>query len=433
MLLRLVVITMTLSALAGCNLANKTSVYRETYMTDGRTLVLDNEQSAIIGMPARYNYDYAYNEDGSYQRDSNGDPIIRRSSSRHVICAQPAPDALSAASGSSSILGEVFGQGNASAAASAAESVANITTRTQSIQLLRDAFFRLCEGFGNEGIDGYEYGLLTRRFQSNMMAILAIEQLTGAVTGPSVVLNAGSNASMGDAISNLVERRIQMREDLQQAEARIEELDDMEAATAEEAQADSSKMTREEIDAELASERRRRTSLSEGIEVLDGYLENARRGDTSATTQAASFSSGSENTTLDRDTVVPLAAAVERITLTALNQDYTPQLCFEYLRLFGTRDGNNPLVKHCTKYVEDHGEAMLDRQTAIIDLYREVLRMENLTPDERSSMLEQISRISDTGQPIMRAVESLNNSDDELSGRPPVNSQNDEDEEEVED
>lgn len=159
-----------LSLTAAC--ANTSSVYRRPDLNDGRSLVIDNEQAAII---------------------------FTRRDRPYIYCAQPAPDAIGAESAAASLWASLAEQGEGEAAAALGQSVASMGLRTQSIQLLRDAFYRLCEGYAGGGLDAYEYGILTRRFQSNMLAILAIEQLTGAVTGPSVVAGATGTSSVAAA------------------------------------------------------------------------------------------------------------------------------------------------------------------------------------------------------------------------------------------
>ncbi|HZQ75030.1 MAG TPA: hypothetical protein VFB08_19110 [Burkholderiales bacterium] len=103
-----------------------------------------------------------------------------------VICAEPSPDALS-------VLGATFG-GSASGSAQDAQQLAlklalatnesgsNIGLRTQTITILRDAMFRLCEGYMDGALSANAFERLQRRYQNIMLALLSIEQLTGAVT-----------------------------------------------------------------------------------------------------------------------------------------------------------------------------------------------------------------------------------------------------------
>jgi hypothetical protein len=101
---------------------------------------------------------------------------------RDVLCAEPSPDALSAIAASQNMnigtpKGTTIGQ-----SISIAEAAASIGLRTQSIQLMRDHMYRLCEAYQSGAIGPVGLQLLHRRFQTTMVAILAIEQLTGAAT-----------------------------------------------------------------------------------------------------------------------------------------------------------------------------------------------------------------------------------------------------------
>ncbi|MHA7872353.1 MAG: hypothetical protein ACX939_08390, partial [Hyphococcus sp.] len=112
-----------------------------------------------------------------------------------AMCAEPSPDALSALAASGGLAAEVFGQGKGQIQAALAESAGSIGLRTQSIQLMRDAMYRLCEGYMNGALGNAAFETLHRRFQNSMVAILAIEQLTGVVQAQAVALN--SNAQTG--------------------------------------------------------------------------------------------------------------------------------------------------------------------------------------------------------------------------------------------
>lgn len=132
---------------------------------------------------------------------------------RHVVCAEPSPDALtvlSASGGVSANTAKIDGSVNAGVAFS--ENGAFVGLRTHSIQLLRDSMYRICEAYANGGIDERTYISLQRRFQSTMMGLLAIEQLTGPVVASQAMLttNATSQAggSPGDAAVNAAKERV---------------------------------------------------------------------------------------------------------------------------------------------------------------------------------------------------------------------------------
>ncbi|MSP21035.1 MAG: hypothetical protein EXQ93_05865 [Alphaproteobacteria bacterium] len=114
-----------------------------------------------------------------------------------TYCAEPSPDGLNAYAASLGIGGGVPTQGEATLAQPVQNSAASIGLRTQSITLMRDALYRVCEGFANGALGQVGATTLMARSQDLTAVVLAIEQLTGAVTASQVVLTgtAGANAT----------------------------------------------------------------------------------------------------------------------------------------------------------------------------------------------------------------------------------------------
>ncbi|MBX9803511.1 MAG: hypothetical protein K2Y04_12195 [Caulobacteraceae bacterium] len=82
--------------------------------------------------------------------------------------------------------------------------------RTQTINMLRELMYRTCERYLGGGYDVLELSVQAIRDQRLMVSILAIEQLTGAVTPRPVLIGASGGASAGassDAIVRLDEAR----------------------------------------------------------------------------------------------------------------------------------------------------------------------------------------------------------------------------------
>ncbi|MBY0566206.1 MAG: hypothetical protein K2P70_02755 [Hyphomonadaceae bacterium] len=148
---------------SGCTLGNFTSVYRTPQLSDGRSLVLDAEQFVVLQIP------------------QPNDGRVHTRATEHIVCAMPSPDALTAAAARGGLQLDNPQGASGRIDAAAMESAASIALRTQSIQLMRDAMYRMCEAYAAGGMDALEYGIMMRRFQSRMVAILAVEQLTGAV------------------------------------------------------------------------------------------------------------------------------------------------------------------------------------------------------------------------------------------------------------
>lgn len=149
----------TLATSACSSLGNVTSVYRKPDLADGRSVVLDAEQWAILNIPQRV--------------PGIDEPI------NFITCAMPSPDSMSVVGAGSRV--EIDNPTHTEGAidVNITETGAYIGLRTQSIQLMRDAMYRMCEAYAAGGMDPLEYGVMMRRFQTNMVAVLAIEQLTG--------------------------------------------------------------------------------------------------------------------------------------------------------------------------------------------------------------------------------------------------------------
>lgn len=117
-------------------------------------------------------------------------------SESNVTCAEPSPDALTVIGVSGGLAGQVSTaerQAAANAAFGLSESGAFVGLRTQSIQLLRDAMYRACEGLASGKLSDMDYRSLHRRYQATMLALLAIEQVTQpVVAGQAMLLNSTS-------------------------------------------------------------------------------------------------------------------------------------------------------------------------------------------------------------------------------------------------
>lgn len=180
------------------------TTYTNAIDTENKSYALDIKQRVVISK----------NRPGETTTITEGGKITKtEKTGSRVVCAEPSPDALAvigasaSASSTSGTTGDV-----ANITAALAESGAYVGLRTQSIQLLRDAMYRLCEGYASGAIDSDEYSGMQRRFQSTMMGLLAIEQLTRPVVAAQVVLaaSAGSSAgaSAGDAAVDKTQGRV---------------------------------------------------------------------------------------------------------------------------------------------------------------------------------------------------------------------------------
>lgn len=131
-----------------------------------------------------------------------------------VVCAEPSPDALTVigVSGGLSLNSERADiTGNLGGGLS--ENGAFVGLRTHSIQLLRDAMYRLCEGYAGGAINELTFQSMQRRYQSTMMGLIAIEQLTGPVVAAQALLTTNATSEVGAAPGDAAVTKAQERAD----------------------------------------------------------------------------------------------------------------------------------------------------------------------------------------------------------------------------
>lgn len=343
--------------LCSCTAAEWKAINHKFQPTAGDSRLIDAKQRAIISVKRT-----VIGSDGHPTLDDSGKPITDL-----VVCAEPSPDALQATA--SALAAKRSGKNALKSllnlSLSSSESAASIGIRTQTIQLLRDAYFRLCEAFLNDGIDAIAYDVLQRRFQSQIIALLAVEQLTGAVKAEQAALNTSSSANAG-AQAGFIAKMLESAEaDLLEYEkkqsANATELavlkkkeEDLvaekEAAETEKTNAEPAQQSKlqeklKDITSQLASNtnaiqatesqqatlekqikrsHRRITSLEEA------FSEAVRSTITSNATASSTF--GNPRSDFNQSHTSDVVNAVRAITINAINQDYEAQVCFEALR-----------------------------------------------------------------------------------------------------
>jgi hypothetical protein len=110
------------------------------------------------------------------------------------VCAEPSPDALQAYAQSFGFGLNIPGTASAEVAQALATSASSMGLRTQSITLMRDHLYRMCEASYNDQISTFDVAQLLRRSQDMTLGVLAIEQLTGAVVAQQVLMSSTANA-----------------------------------------------------------------------------------------------------------------------------------------------------------------------------------------------------------------------------------------------
>lgn len=116
-------------------------------------------------------------------------------------CAEPSPDALAAYAASLGLGASTAGKNAESMSQGMQGAAGSIGLRTQSITLMRDALYRVCEAASNGNLNSIEVAKLLHQSQDLTAVILAVEQLTGAVAANQIYLTGTTSAS---ATANLV-------------------------------------------------------------------------------------------------------------------------------------------------------------------------------------------------------------------------------------
>ncbi len=164
------------------------------------------------------------------ETEKEGDRIVQKAF--QSFCAEPSPDALSNLAAQFGATVNVDTRGGGSINGGFSEGAASIGLRTTSIQILRDITYRQCEAYANGGISKLGLETLQRRFQSTMVALLSIEQLTGAVRAPAVVLSGNAAANNAELVANLTQKTEAARAAVAEGEADLKKKESEAAAAA---------------------------------------------------------------------------------------------------------------------------------------------------------------------------------------------------------
>ncbi len=162
----------------------------------------------------------------------------------------------------------------------------------------------------NGAIDKFQYDLLSRRYQKQTVALLAIEQLTGAIRSPSVTINTTGSAEAAGSISEI-------RDDL----ARIDKvIADLEV-----------KKNREGLSADD------KQAIGDDIEVLKSVNEAIQKRinnvrDALGSGSATSAVSPTAIPQPSGQNITEVARTVENIVKSITDTDDLGQLCFNYLQ-----------------------------------------------------------------------------------------------------
>jgi hypothetical protein len=145
----------------GCAALN--SVHRDFDVDDGKGALIDIKQRSILvsAVPKKTTTTRTIDAQGGIGERAQ---VLEEVTTKVRVCAEPSPDALSVYAAEASATA-----GKAELGFASQEGGAFVGLRTQSIQLLRDAAYRLCEAYLSGAIGSAEYIEFARRQQKYML------------------------------------------------------------------------------------------------------------------------------------------------------------------------------------------------------------------------------------------------------------------------
>lgn len=300
-----------------------------------------------------------------------------------MLCAEPTPDAIQAYAAAMGVSAGVNDKGSAALSNALSANSASVGLHTQSITLMRDTLYRICEFSHNKGANQLDTVQLLQRSQDLTLGVLAIEQLTGAVVARQAMLTGGSSstssasiqdakAQLKTALANEASRRKELdaatkAERKQQAlvtkaqaavntESERDPVDEEKLAkvtkAAEDAQAALVEKTAAVASAKEAYDRAVATTTSAA-----SLYNTALAAGSADTTGTGSTSGGSTTAKVDEVTAQVLANATTKIVEMVLNKGHLTDTCMNFLIRHSEADADRArtdriLAEQCTKVIE---------------------------------------------------------------------------------
>lgn len=112
-----------------------------------------------------------------------------------LVCAEPSPDAAMAVAAEIATSGVLPSGLQAALSGSRSESLASLGLRTPAIQLVRDLWYRACEGLMN-GVHGpEELNIMAGKVDRLIVALAAFDAIANAPAAPAVAIGQVGDAS----------------------------------------------------------------------------------------------------------------------------------------------------------------------------------------------------------------------------------------------
>ena len=261
----------------------------------------------------------------SYPRKNNNGNL--------VVCSEPSPDVFSvyaSALAANATKGEDL---KAAFEFTSSETGGAIGLRTESIQLLRDAMYRLCEAYAAGGLNQQQYNSLLSKYQKSMVTLIAIANLTGSALPSQIVLSNTSSIAMNSDLFKAKEQLDKAQKDVAEIEKKIT-AKEKEKKTVEEALGDDlakctddSVTTKPEKCAELKTVNAAISQLETQKKGLDEELAESKKvfneiqSNVSLTTQAKIEAIKASRSNITFESVQKISDTVKELVKDVFNED----------------------------------------------------------------------------------------------------------------
>jgi hypothetical protein len=317
---------LTLLALGLAACANLSTQSRQFEATSVKAITVDASQRSLVAVRKKYTEEVEWT----------------------AICTEPSPDALLAFASSGQVSASVAEKA-LNLAFAQQQSAAGIGLRTQSITLMRDAMYRICEAYASGALDNKEVAKLHRQYQHILLSLLAIEQLTGPVMARQASISNSASATLGISLADLSKALADSAGEQVKAasEAKLADEDnkamqttlktaqdnDKAASTAETKAA--VKKAQEDKDAaskKLAAAKLKEKAADKHYESLEKSLADTQKLALSASGKVTFGAvSGGNGVAEDPQSVKVVAKTVKDIVQTIVSKNYNEENCIEFL------------------------------------------------------------------------------------------------------
>lgn len=269
-----------------------------------------------------------------------------------AVCAEPSPDALSAFASALTAGAANSTKTSGSVGSSLSETAASIGLRTQSITLMRDMLYRICEQYYNKAIDGPQVMQLLGRSQDLAIAALAIEQLTGVVSARQASLGTAASAAATSNLQNVqslldaaradeaeknakltqaTEARDKKGEEIQAKQAELAKETDSDEKARLRAEVDHLKMEKSSADQFVTLQKSSADDAKKNREMIEKARNSAYTSATSTVNGTSTLSDAVTSATLDQKNTEVIANSVKAIVEKTLEKSHIIDGCFALL------------------------------------------------------------------------------------------------------